>query len=76
MSAKRQVGFVVAVFLSLWIVIPMLYGVVRIVLLGHDVSPTEDTFVMTSIVLSLVWLLLGVLYLTIGAAIRHNTRRD
>lgn len=75
MSVKKQVGIVVGVFLLMWVGLPLLYGVLITLVRGGTAPAEDDPVFLLSIILAFGWLFLGIIYLTIGAAIRHNNRR-
>lgn len=75
MSTKRQIGIVIGVFLLLWWGIPLIYIPLHRVITG-EMPGDNNPVTGASIVLAFGWLLLGSVYLTVGAAIRHNRRAE
>lgn len=72
---KRQIVIVLGVFMALWWGIPAVYMVGHALITG-ETPPDTDPILVLGLLIAFGWLILGIIYLTIGAAIRHNSRRD
>ncbi len=75
MPVGKQIAVVVGVFVALLFLPGMVYSFAYGLVTGGEYEPI-DALTYASIALAFGWLLLGIIYLTIGAAIRHNSRRE